>query len=284
MTDATRHSPSFVDHQVASDYYFASATEAEAIAKGFTLKAYRGTSRACLFNASGTTWAATVPCVARSYAVDVHGFFEPVIAVLMIDPTGLPRLDASKLTDLQREQLQADEFGNPQAIGIYDRSDDHLLGGGVAVTAAHVPMEAVVLIDVMSIDARSSSAAPTATRSEVRFFEVLDLIREYYASPSTWFDVRLDDVTRQLASMGIVAIASTDGSRGYFLRDGFMVAPSGLTVAAEKQLVRRYRAIETLRSEAQAGSPPIFLSLEDGVHVCEGLQQGGGAEGASHHA
>lgn len=92
MKASTPDPLSFVDHQMASDYYFARATESEAIAKGFTLKAYRGTSRACLFNGSGTAWAATDPGVATSYAVDVHGFFEPVIAVLMINPAALPRL------------------------------------------------------------------------------------------------------------------------------------------------------------------------------------------------
>jgi hypothetical protein len=43
--------------------------------------------------------------------------------------------------------LSADEFGNPQAQGIYDRSDDHPLGGGRNVTVIHAPKERVVLVD-----------------------------------------------------------------------------------------------------------------------------------------
>lgn len=274
---------SFVDHQVASDFYFARATEAQAIDMGFTLKAYRGTSRACRFNSSGTTWAASTQEVAKSYAMDVHGFFEPVVAVLMINPAGLPRMDASTLSEVQRQELQADEFGNPQAVGIYDRSDDHLLGGDARVTAMHVPMKSVVLIDVIAIDTRSSSVSPASTLAEGRFFDVLEAMREYHSAPSTWFYRRLDDAKRQLASLGIVAITPMDGSLSYFLRDGVMVSPAGLTHPGEKQLVQRFRAIEKLRSEAEAGSPPVFLSRDDGIHVCNGSGYGQDAQGVSHH-
>lgn len=155
MQDSTRKPTSFVDHQVASDYHFTRSTEAQAIANGFTLKAYRGTSRACLFNGTGTTWASTVASVATSYAVDVHCFPEPVVAVLMVNPSGLPRMDASALTPAQRDELQADEFGNPQVVGIYERSDDHCLGGDMCVTSLHVPIEAVVR-------SRTPAASPSA--------------------------------------------------------------------------------------------------------------------------
>lgn len=123
-------------------------TEAEAIAAGFTMKAYRGVSAAKPFNDSGTTWMTTSREVAEAYAEEVMGYEDPSVITVMVKPDGLKRHDASRLTDEQREQMQADDFGNPQAIGIYDRSDDHPLGGSRRnVTVIHAPKEAVWVVD-----------------------------------------------------------------------------------------------------------------------------------------
>lgn len=123
-------------------------TEEEARAAGFTLKAYRGISKASPFNDSGTTWLTTSREVAEAYAEEVMGYDDPGVLEVMVKPDSLPRHDASRLTDQQREELQADEFGNPQAVGIYDRSDDHPLGGSRRnVTIIHAPKEAVWVVD-----------------------------------------------------------------------------------------------------------------------------------------
>ncbi len=123
-------------------------TEDQARAAGFTMKAYRGVSKASPFNDSGTTWLTTDRAVAEAYAEEVMGYEDPDVLTVMVKPDDLPRQDASRLTDEQREQMQADGFGNPQAIGIYDRSDDHPLGGSRRnVTVIHAPREAVWTVD-----------------------------------------------------------------------------------------------------------------------------------------
>ena len=115
-------------------------TEEAARAAGFTLKAYRGVSKSKPFNDSGTTWLTTNPEVAEAYAREVMGYDDPEVLTVMVKPDGLPRYDASRLSDEQRAEMRADEFGNPQAVGIYDRSDDHPLGGSVRnVTVIHAP-------------------------------------------------------------------------------------------------------------------------------------------------
>jgi len=122
-------------------------TEAEAIAAGFTMKAYRGVSKAKPFNDTGTTWLTTSREVAEAYAEEVMGYDDPTVITVMVKPDGLKRHDASRLTDEQRAELGADDFGNPQAVGIYDRSDDHPLGGSRRnVTVIHAPKEAVWLV------------------------------------------------------------------------------------------------------------------------------------------
>ena len=86
--------------------------------------------------------------MAEAYAEEVMGYDDPDVLTVMVNPTGLERRDASRLTDEEREQLQADSFGNPQAIGIYDRSDDHPLGGSAGrVTVIHAPKSAVFMVD-----------------------------------------------------------------------------------------------------------------------------------------
>jgi hypothetical protein len=75
------------------------------------------------------------------------GYDDPGVLEVMVKPDGLQRFDASRLTDEQREELGADDFGNPQAMGIYDRSDDHPLGGSRRnVTVIHAPREAVAVL------------------------------------------------------------------------------------------------------------------------------------------
>lgn len=141
-------------------------TEEQAIAAGFTMRAYRGVDKNSPFNDTGTTWLTTSKEVAESYAEEVMGYDDPGVIVVMVKPDGLPRHDASRLTDEQREQLESDDFGNPQAIGIYDRSDDHPLGGSSRnVTVIHAPKDAVFLVDdggQMSRPARPSNAAAAA--------------------------------------------------------------------------------------------------------------------------
>jgi len=123
-------------------------TEDEARVAGFTLKAYRGVSKASPFNDTGTTWLTTNRKVAEAYAEEVMGYDDPTVLTVMVKPDGLPRVDASRLTDEQREAMQSDGFGNPQALGIYDRSDDHPLGGSAGnVTVIHAPRDAVFMVD-----------------------------------------------------------------------------------------------------------------------------------------
>ena len=128
-------------------------TEDQAREQGFTLKAYRGVSKASPFNDTGTTWMTTSREVAEAYAEEVMGYDDPGVLEVMVKPDALPRFDASRLTDEQRAELAADDFGNPQAVGIYDRSDDHPLGGSRRnVTVIHAPREAVVVLDTNGAD------------------------------------------------------------------------------------------------------------------------------------
>ena len=133
----------------------------QAVAAGYTMRAWRGVSAAAPFNDSGSTWLTTSREVAEAYAEEVMGYDDPAVIEVMIKPDDLPRHDASRLTDEERAGLQADEFGNPQAIGIYDRSDDHPLGGSRRnVTVIHAPKSAVWLVD--------ESAAPSRTVADLR--------------------------------------------------------------------------------------------------------------------
>lgn len=141
-------------------------TEEQARQNGFTLKAYRGISKSNPFNDSGTTWLTTSREVAEAYAEEVMGYDDPGVLEVMVKPDGLPRHDASRLTDEQREAFGADEFGNPQAMGIYDRSDDHPLGGSRGnVTVIHAPREAVVVLGGNATAASSDLANPDIRRS-----------------------------------------------------------------------------------------------------------------------
>ena len=136
-------------------------TEEDARAAGFTMKAYRGVSKANPFNDTGTTWLTTSREVAEAYAEEVMGYDDPGVLEVMVKPDSLPRHDASRLTDGQREELQADEFGNPQAVGIYDRSDDHPLGGSRGnVTVIHAPQRAVWVVDGGKAKGMQNGAVP----------------------------------------------------------------------------------------------------------------------------
>ncbi len=133
----------------------------QAIAAGYTMRAWRGVSAAAPFNDSGSTWLTTSREVAEAYAEEVMGYDDPAVIEVMVKPDDLPRHDASRLTDEERAGLQADEFGNPQAIGIYDRSDDHPLGGSRRnVTVIHAPKSAVWLVD--------ERAAPSEAVADLR--------------------------------------------------------------------------------------------------------------------
>lgn len=147
-------------------------SEDQARKDGFTLKAYRGVSKASPFNDSGTTWLTTSREVAEAYAEEVMGYDDPGVITVMVKPDGLKRFDASRLTDEQREELEADGFGNPQAMGIYDRSDDHPLGGSRRnVTVIHAPREAVVVLDEESNgDIRFSKKAAPDTPAFRKWF------------------------------------------------------------------------------------------------------------------
>ena len=144
-------------------------SEQDAIAAGFTMKAYRGVSESAPFNNSGSTWSTTNREVALEYAEEIMGYDDPAVIEVLIRPDGLKRYDASRLTDAQRAALDADGFGNPQAIGIYDRSDDHTLGGGAGnVTVIHAPNSAIWLVDDGSL--RFSRRAQTNTPEFKRWF------------------------------------------------------------------------------------------------------------------
>jgi N12 class adenine-specific DNA methylase len=162
-------------------------TEAEAIAAGFTMKAYRGVSASKPFNDTGTTWMTTSREVAEAYAEEVMGYEDPDVLTVMVKPDGLKRHDASRLTDEQREQMQADDFGNPQAIGIYDRSDDHPLGGSRRnVTVIHAPKDAVwVVDDGEKLSATGNAGTFDPDNADIRF-SVADDIKK--AIPA--FDVK----------------------------------------------------------------------------------------------
>lgn len=136
-------------------------TEEQAREQGFTLKAYRGVSKATPFNDTGTTWLTTSREVAEAYAEEVMGYDDPGVLEVMVKPDALPRFDASRLSDEQRAELAADDFGNPQAVGIYDRSDDHPLGGSRRnVTVIHAPREAVVVLDTNGADGVKFRSTP----------------------------------------------------------------------------------------------------------------------------
>jgi orotate phosphoribosyltransferase len=137
------------------------ATEQEAIDAGFTLKAYRGVSKANPFNDTESTWLTTSRSVAEAYAEEVMGYDDPDVLTVMVNPSDLKRHDASQLTEEQREEMGADEFGNPQAVGIYDRSDDHPLGGSAGnVTVIHAPKSAAAVIASANPDIRFSRTSP----------------------------------------------------------------------------------------------------------------------------
>lgn len=151
-------------------------TEEEGREAGFTLTAYRGTSKSVRFNDSGTVWLTLSSDVAQAYAEEVMGYDDPEVVTVLVKPDGIPRHDASRLTDEQREALGADEFGNPQAIGIYDRSDDHPLGGGGNVTVLHVPISAVFVVQKAApAKAAKSAPAPAATDDAARPEHVIAL-------------------------------------------------------------------------------------------------------------
>lgn len=131
---------------LASTKHVRSGTESQARSAGFDLKAYRGVDLSNPFNSTDSTWLTTNREVAEDYAQDVMGYDDPGVLEVMVNTSGLLRYDASRLTDEQRITLHADEFGNPQAIGIYFNSDDHALGGSQNVTVIHAPKSAVFVI------------------------------------------------------------------------------------------------------------------------------------------
>ncbi len=122
-------------------------TEEQARAAGFTMKVYRGVSKSNPFADPETTWMTTSKEVAEAYADEVFGYDDPGLLEMMLNPDGIPRYDASRLSEDQLKNLRANEFGQPQAVGIYDNSDDHPLGGSRRkVTVIHAPIDATVVV------------------------------------------------------------------------------------------------------------------------------------------
>lgn len=134
-----------------------SGSEEEARAAGFTLKAYRGVDSGKTFNETGTAWLTTNRDVAEVYAREVWGYDNPEVVTVMVNPAGIPIRDASRLSDEERQELQADEFGNPQAVGIYHKSDDHPLGGSHRATVIHAPTSAMFIVE--TTEGRGASGA-----------------------------------------------------------------------------------------------------------------------------
>jgi hypothetical protein len=139
-------------------------------AAGYGVKAWRGSSRKKRINDSGSVWLTSSEDAADSYARDVFGYDEPVALPYFIKPDGIPSYDASRLTDEQRQEIGADEFGNPQQIGIYRNSDDSL---GFKTTTYHVPVQAIKIADPITRDA-SGRVIPLSKRfnpdtSDIRF-------------------------------------------------------------------------------------------------------------------
>jgi len=128
----------------AGDAAIKRMTEAEAESAGFTMKAYRGVSKANPYNDSGTVWMTTSKDQAEAYAEEVFGYDDAAVIELRVKPDGLPVSDMRKISDEDREALGVDGFGNPQKVGIYRNSDDGPLGSGYRQTVIHAPASAVV--------------------------------------------------------------------------------------------------------------------------------------------
>lgn len=110
------------------------------------IRAYRGISKSQPFNDSGTTWLTTSRDAAESYAKEVHGYEDPAVLEVLVDPSDIPVYDIRKLSEEQLNALEPDQFGNPQKIGIYRNSDDSMLGGSGAGTVMHVPRDKVTVV------------------------------------------------------------------------------------------------------------------------------------------
>ena len=87
----------------------------------------------------------TNPDAAKAYTTDVFGYDDPDVMTLMVKPNDLNKYDMRRLSDGELNALSPDEFGNPQALGIYHNSDDHTLGGSHRVTNIHAPIDRVFI-------------------------------------------------------------------------------------------------------------------------------------------
>lgn len=239
-------------------------TEDEARKQGFTLKAYRGISKSNPFNDSGTTWLTTSREVAEAYAEEVMGYDDPGVLEVMVKPDGLPRHDASRLTDEQREAFGADEFGNPQSMGIYDKSDDHPLGGSRGnVTVIHAPREAVaVLRNAVPAASRAPAGDQTQTEAFKRWFggsKVVDAEgKPLVAYHGTGADIQQFNVSeRGEFGGGIYLTPDTTGASDYAMYRGqgpanvmpVYVAIRNPAGAAEASQVASWKGEENAQAE-----------------------------------
>lgn len=121
-------------------------TRQEAEARGY-VRAYRGASRAAPFNDTETVWLTSNREVAAAYAEEVFAYDDPAVMEVWYDPKAVPTYDMRRISEDELEALGPDEFGNPQAPGIYLNADDSPLGGGYPHTVIHVPKAAAMVVD-----------------------------------------------------------------------------------------------------------------------------------------
>lgn len=125
----------------------AAISEQEAIDKGFTLKVYRGISKAKPFNDTGTVWATTSKEVAQAYADEVFGYDDAAVITMMVNTDGIKKTNMRTASDEVLDSFEYNTFTSPQDVGIYQNSDDSPLGSAYPHTAVHVPIENTVIID-----------------------------------------------------------------------------------------------------------------------------------------
>lgn len=155
---------------------------ADAEKSGFTITVYRGVSKSKPFSGK-TSWWTTSKDAAEAYAKDTFGYDDADVVEGRINPSGIPRHNIRKLTEEQLKSLEPDEFGNPQKIGIYEHSDDSIMGSSTDQTIAHVPNENVVTVKPKEpVTGAEAPAAPKAKEPwEMTKAEWIDATNKKYA-------------------------------------------------------------------------------------------------------
>ena len=141
----------------------------DAESNGFTKVAYRGVSKSNPFNKTGTVWLTTSKDVAEAYAKETFGYEDAGVIEVRVNTKDIPVSDIRKLTQDQLNSLKPDEFGNPQKVGIYEHSDDSVLGSSYPHTAIHVPADRVVVVNKPKgtlIESKPSPVPPPTTSIE----------------------------------------------------------------------------------------------------------------------